>query len=164
MQQTHQRCDMLYRGRQSSSRRQNGSRNALNSSRRATKRSRSSMTELSFHSISTSRLPKQAKSVTHVSGTKCHPCLGSFNVVQCGDTGNRTYLRHGAQPWAEGGVEGTLLQIDITKIIVHKASDNLRNLVKSATPLSYRFASLVSDCTRSASSESYGRPSISRKS
>src|SRR5207253_7384555 len=43
------------------------------SSRRATKRRRSSITELSFHGIHTSR-PK-AKSVTHVSGTKCHPCL-----------------------------------------------------------------------------------------
>src|SRR5260370_39809773 len=33
------------------------------------------MTELSFHGIHTSRL-KKAKSVTHVSGTKCHLCLG----------------------------------------------------------------------------------------
>src|SRR5205085_1387770 len=40
---------------------------------RATKRRRSSTTELSFHGINTSR-PK-AKSVTHVSGTLCHPCL-----------------------------------------------------------------------------------------
>src|SRR5581483_5835379 len=43
------------------------------SSRRATKRKRSSITELAFHGINTSR-PK-AKSVTHVSGTKCHLSL-----------------------------------------------------------------------------------------
>src|SRR4051794_1564529 len=48
------------------------------SSRRATKRRRSSITELAFHGIHTSRLQslQKAKSVTHVSGTKCHPCLG----------------------------------------------------------------------------------------
>src|SRR4030081_1253794 len=45
------------------------------SNRRATKRRRSSITELAFHGIHTSR-PKKAKSVTHVSGTKCHLCLG----------------------------------------------------------------------------------------
>src|SRR6266436_125727 len=45
------------------------------SSRRATKRRRSSVTELSIHGIHTSRR-KKAKSVTHVSGTKCHLCLG----------------------------------------------------------------------------------------
>src|SRR5215467_12974096 len=43
------------------------------SSRRATKRRRSSITELAFHGINTSR--QKAKSVTHVSGTKCHPSL-----------------------------------------------------------------------------------------
>jgi hypothetical protein len=32
----------------------------------------SSITELSFHGIHTSGLSQQAKSVTHVSGTKCH--------------------------------------------------------------------------------------------
>src|SRR5579871_2544388 len=42
---------------------------------RATKRRRSSMTELTFHGIHTSRRTK-AESVTHVSGTKCHLCLG----------------------------------------------------------------------------------------
>src|SRR3954465_3662519 len=42
------------------------------SSTRATKRRRSSITELTFHGINTSR--QKAKSVTHVSGTKCHPC------------------------------------------------------------------------------------------
>src|SRR6266700_1674289 len=46
------------------------------SSRRATKRRRSSITELAFHGINTSR--QKAKSVTHVSGTKCHLCLGSL--------------------------------------------------------------------------------------
>src|SRR5262249_54231988 len=44
---------------------------------RATKRRRSSMTELAFHGIHTSRRTK-AESVTHVSGTKCHLCLGSL--------------------------------------------------------------------------------------
>src|SRR5215207_7263790 len=43
------------------------------SNRRATKHRRSSITELAFHGIHTSR--QKAKSVTHVSGTKCHLCL-----------------------------------------------------------------------------------------
>jgi hypothetical protein len=38
-------------------------------------RRRSSITELAFHGIHTSRLQK-SESVTHVSGTKCHLCLG----------------------------------------------------------------------------------------
>jgi hypothetical protein len=42
---------------------------------RATKRRRSSITELAFHGIHTSRRTK-AESVTHVSGTFCHLCLG----------------------------------------------------------------------------------------
>src|SRR5215470_10373519 len=42
--------------------------------RRATNRRRSSITELSFHGIHTLR--KKAESVTHVSGTECHLCLG----------------------------------------------------------------------------------------
>ncbi|WP_210318009.1 hypothetical protein, partial [Bradyrhizobium sp. ERR14] len=42
---------------------------------RATKRRRSSMTELALHGIATSRRTK-AESVTHVSGTFCHLCLG----------------------------------------------------------------------------------------
>src|SRR6476620_12406603 len=50
------------------------------SSRTPTKRRRSSITELAFHGIHTSR-PKKAKSVTHVSGTKCHLCLGPLNLV-----------------------------------------------------------------------------------
>src|SRR6185437_13510700 len=48
------------------------------SSRRATKRRRSSITEHSFQGISTSRLLPHARSVTHVSGTICHLCLGSL--------------------------------------------------------------------------------------
>ena len=40
---------------------------------------RSSITEHSFHGIHTSRLRIQARSVTHVSGTKCHPCLRPLN-------------------------------------------------------------------------------------
>src|SRR5229473_3112550 len=46
---------------------------------RATKRRRSSITELAFHGISTSR--QKAKSVTHVSGTKCHLCLSSTLAI-----------------------------------------------------------------------------------
>src|SRR5215471_20154618 len=49
------------------------------SKRRATNRRRSSMTELSFHGIHTLR--KKAESVTHVSGTGCHLCLGLLNRV-----------------------------------------------------------------------------------
>src|SRR3954471_13316015 len=47
---------------------------------RATKRSRSSMAEHAFHGINTSR-PK-AKSVTHVSGTRCHLCLGPLTAPE----------------------------------------------------------------------------------
>ncbi|WP_210190761.1 hypothetical protein, partial [Bradyrhizobium canariense] len=43
------------------------------------KRRRSSMTELAFHGIHTSRRTK-AESVTHVSGTFCHLCLGPLTV------------------------------------------------------------------------------------
>src|SRR5712675_2468969 len=50
------------------------------SNRRATKRRRSSITELAFHGIHTSR-PQKAKSVTHVSGTECHLCLGPLTLV-----------------------------------------------------------------------------------
>src|SRR3954451_3048249 len=46
------------------------------SSTRATKHRRSSITELAFHGINTSR--QKAKSVTHVSGTKCHLCLRPY--------------------------------------------------------------------------------------
>jgi hypothetical protein len=44
------------------------------SNSRATKRRRSSMTEVSLHGIDTSQ-SKKPKSVTHVSGTFCHPSL-----------------------------------------------------------------------------------------
>lgn len=47
------------------------------SSRRATKRRRSFITEHSFQGISTSR-SQERKGVTHVSGTICHLCLGSL--------------------------------------------------------------------------------------
>src|SRR5436853_7247739 len=43
------------------------------SSSQATKQRRSSITGLAFHGINTSR--QKAKSVTHVSGTKCHLSL-----------------------------------------------------------------------------------------
>jgi len=42
---------------------------------RATKRRRSSITELSFHGIDSFPLRSQGKTVTHVSGTLCHLCL-----------------------------------------------------------------------------------------
>src|SRR5204862_2476785 len=53
---------------------------------RATKRRRSSIAELSFHGIHTSR-SKKAKSVTHVSGTKCHLCLRPLSSVKSGFPG-----------------------------------------------------------------------------
>src|SRR3546814_6614438 len=49
---------------------------------RATNRRRSSSTELSFHGINTSG--QMPESVTHVSGTKRHLCLGSLNCVRPG--------------------------------------------------------------------------------
>src|ERR1700760_2549675 len=64
------------------------------SRRRATKRRRSSITELAFHGIDTSRGTK-AESVTHVSGTFCHLCLGplilspvpkNLRLCLCGQT------------------------------------------------------------------------------
>src|ERR1700687_1116215 len=47
------------------------------SSNFATNRRRSSITEHSFHGIDTS--PSKAESVTHVSGTFCHLCLGPLS-------------------------------------------------------------------------------------
>src|SRR5215470_19291807 len=53
------------------------------SSRRAMKRRRSSITELAFHGIYTSRsLQTDAKGVTHVFGTKCHLCLRPHTLPQ----------------------------------------------------------------------------------
>src|SRR5258708_7392053 len=46
------------------------------SSKRPTKRTRSSITEHSFEGIASS---PRGGSVTYVSGTNCHPCVGSFN-------------------------------------------------------------------------------------
>src|SRR5436190_9600593 len=54
------------------------------SSTRATKHRRSSITELAFHGINTSR--QRAKSVTHVSGTKCHLCLKPRTTWSVPDT------------------------------------------------------------------------------
>ncbi|WP_222012498.1 hypothetical protein, partial [Rhizobium bangladeshense] len=59
----------------------------------ATNRRRSSITEVSFHGINTSR--QKAKSVTHVSGTKRHLSLKSGIIAHTGDIGNSLYLRHG---------------------------------------------------------------------
>src|SRR6266436_5181504 len=61
------------------------------STRRATKRRRSSITELAFHGINTSR-PQKAKSVTHVSGTECHPCLGPLTSLE-----HSPPMTHGAE-------------------------------------------------------------------
>src|SRR3546814_10897809 len=47
---------------------------------RATNRRRSSSTELSFHGINTSG--QMPESVTHVSGTKRHLCLGSLTSAR----------------------------------------------------------------------------------
>src|SRR4249920_708319 len=52
---------------------------------RATKRRRSSITELAFHGIHTSRRSK-AESVTHVSGTFCHLCLGPLRPANTAGT------------------------------------------------------------------------------
>src|SRR5215469_740442 len=41
----------------------------------------SSITDHSFHGIHFLPLQKKEKSVTHVSGTNCHPCLRSVNLV-----------------------------------------------------------------------------------
>ena len=56
------------------------------SSRRATKRSRSSMGVVSLHGIHTSRREK-AESVTHVPGTNCHPCPRPLTVLRISLTG-----------------------------------------------------------------------------
>src|SRR5690348_15881706 len=48
---------------------------------RATKRRRSSITELAFHGIHTSHRTK-AESVTHVSGTFCHLCLRPLTRIE----------------------------------------------------------------------------------
>src|SRR3954464_4634096 len=78
------------------------------SNSRATKRRRSSITELAFHGIYTSRRTK-AESVTHVSGTNCHLCLGSLKVGRNrtreqqpvgeapGDPGESAAAEHGAR-------------------------------------------------------------------
>src|SRR6266478_3296389 len=47
------------------------------SSKRPTKRTRSSITEHSFQGIASS---PRGGSVTYVSGTNCHPCVGSLSV------------------------------------------------------------------------------------
>src|SRR6516162_6168233 len=79
---------------------------------RATKRRRSSITELAFHGINTSR-PQTAKSVTHVSGTECHLCLGPLK------TGNAKTRRscarsadERAQQYAFGAHDANFLRID----------------------------------------------------
>src|SRR5260370_35264151 len=48
------------------------------SSKRPTKRTRSSITEHSFQSIASS---PRGGSVTYVSGTNCHPCVGSLIII-----------------------------------------------------------------------------------
>jgi hypothetical protein len=51
------------------------------SSSRATNRRRSSITEHSFHGIHAS--PGKGETVTHVSGTICHLCLGPLTPHGC---------------------------------------------------------------------------------
>src|SRR5260370_8685251 len=48
------------------------------SSKRPTKRTRSSITEHSFQGIASS---PRGGSVTYVSGTNCHPCVGSLIII-----------------------------------------------------------------------------------
>jgi hypothetical protein len=46
--------------------------------------------------------------------------------VKTGDIGNRLYLRHGRQPRAEGvveGLQGFLLQVDISEIVLHEGDE-----------------------------------------
>src|SRR6516162_4524522 len=66
------------------------------SNSRATNRRRSSITELAFHGINTSR-PQKAKSVTHVSGTKCHPCLEPLTPCLHHHTATKSRLASGAR-------------------------------------------------------------------
>src|SRR5689334_11375972 len=52
--------------------------------------------------------------------------LYQVSLVQPGHMGDRTYLRHGRQPRAEGVVEvlqGSLLQIDVSEIVANEAHD-----------------------------------------
>src|ERR1700674_489115 len=59
------------------------------SSKRPTKRTRSSITEHSFQGIASSL---RGGSVTYVSGTNCHPCVGSLRAkLQLLDTGEPTW-------------------------------------------------------------------------
>src|SRR5579859_6294939 len=79
------------------------------SSRRATKRRRSSITELTFHGIHTSRRTK-AESVTHVSGTKCHLCLGPLSPAGYGWRATRSPQGEGCLPKLRRSV-GRLLSL-----------------------------------------------------
>src|SRR5215475_12450183 len=75
------------------------------SNSRATNRRRSSITELAFHGINTSR-PQKAKSVTHVSGTKCHPCLEPLihkNRKLHGISGKPFFAVRFVQRWCDNG-------------------------------------------------------------
>ena len=80
------------------------------SSRRATKRRRSSITELAFHGIHTSRLQglQKAKSVTDVSGTKCHLCLGPLIDAERGIS-PRIKLKDHPSPVVEILPEGSVV-------------------------------------------------------
>src|SRR5215469_3424602 len=59
---------------------------------RITNRIPSSMTELSFHGILLSA-PFGPKSVTHVSGTFCYPCLGTDTFALCRNANFAPFLR-----------------------------------------------------------------------
>src|SRR3989442_3655734 len=82
------------------------------SSSRDTNRRRSSITEHSFHGIDTSR-PK-AESVTHVSGTICHPCLRPVTAAQLRLASQPELARQRRLPDKARQREGGLLELLVT--------------------------------------------------
>src|SRR6478672_1034653 len=107
------------------------------SSRRTTKRRRSSITEHSFQGIFTSR--RKAESVTHVSGTFCHLCLGSLTKLE--KPNNRTghlvrrkgpshrLSRHFALIQLLTRFQGALRLVTLPLYRPHFGSDDLRGVV-----------------------------------
>src|SRR5580700_5817118 len=84
------------------------------SSKRPTKRTRSSITEHSFQGIAPS---PRGGSVTYVSGTNCHPCVGSLkNLCLRPLKKNRGFL-----PWLLPSVRTCAqgLAIDLNIVLVH---------------------------------------------
>jgi hypothetical protein len=101
-------------------------------SRRATNCSLSSITEHSFQGIHS--LPKRGKSVTHVSGTICYRCVGSF--IWSSPIGSIS-LHFAAKPlfWALGLPVSKSCRISVPALRLHgfksrpdaKLLNNLRN-------------------------------------